>query len=326
MKRGQTRVCGLIHSRMTLKKARNPDNSDPEMHSVKSLLRHTNQLLEKLLSEVQANRITCDDHTHLIENLGNVTADLSRKISDLQQGSPRRRRLPASITSCTSNEEGRSGASTITTNNQVNSLQIESSTKRGNDQLAIETPATKRPSSAMPAKAVAPNPKKAPAFLSHSSTAESAGDSSKKIPLFQVICDLYRCGHLKGTKETLCSISLTHLTERDKYRAAMELVECVVSDAQWIELCTRGRSEQDTLVTATGIESSCIDKLREWEEAADLRKPLDNPKMARDKPYYIGLGTRVVAYKSKVGIIGHLLSKPVVSRKSSLLSFFKKPS
>ena len=74
---------------------------------------------------------------------------------------------------------------------------------------------------------------------------------------------------------------------------------------------------------AKGIESACIKKLREWEEAADLRKHLENPKMARDKTYYIGLGTRVVAYKAKVGILSHLLSKPA-SHKSSLFYLFKK--
>ena len=130
---------------------------------------------------------------------------------------------------------------------------------------------------------------------------------------------------MKRTKETLRSISLTHLSEKVKYRAAIELVECVVSDQQWIELCTPGLCDGDTIVTAEGIKLACIKRLREWEEAANLRKPLDNPNMARGKTYFIGLGTRVVAYKSKVGIVGHLLSKPPVARKLSLFFFKKQP-
>ena len=75
------------------------------------------------------------------------------------------------------------------------------------------------------------------------------------------------------------------------------------------------------MVTAQAIETACIKQLREWEEAAGIRKRLDNPKLARDKTYYIGLGTRVVAYKSRVGIDGHLSSKPTASTKS-LFSFW----
>jgi hypothetical protein len=180
--------------------------------------------------------------------------------------------------------------------NQVDLLQNASAAKGGSDQRAIETPApaTKRPGNPMPAIAVACHQKKALTFLSHSSTAELAGKSAKKTPLFQVLCDLYQHSHLKGTKEMLCSISLTHLLGREKYKAAMELVEC---------------------------QSTCIKRLREWEEAADIRKPLENPNMARGKPYFIGLGTRVVAYKSKVGTVGHLVLKPVSGK---LSSFFVK--
>ena len=302
--------------------ARNPDNLDPNMHSVKSLLVQTNRLLQRVLSEVQANRIASDGHTQTIEHLGNMTATLSHQVSNLQQGSPQRRRSPASLATSASNEGDCSGASLFIPN-QVNLLQNASAAKGGSDQLVIETPApaTKRPGSPMLAIAVAQHQKKAHTFLSHSSTAELAGKSAKKTPLFQVLCDLYHRGHLKGTKETLRSISLTHLSERDKYKAAMELVECVVSDAQWIKLCTPGQSERDTIDTAKEIQFACITRLREWEEAADLRKPLENPNMARGKPYFIGLGTRVVAYKSKVGIVGHLLSKPVSGK---LSSFFVK--
>ena len=202
----------------------------------------------------------------MIEQLGNVTATLSQQISGLQQGSPQRRWSPASRASCASKEEGCQSVASPFIPNQLDLSQNASAAKQASDQLAIETtapaPALKRPSSLMPITAVARHPKKAHIYLSHSSVAESAGDSCKKIPLSEVICDLYRCGHLKRTKETLRSISLTHLSEKAKYRAAIELVECVVSDEQWIELCTPGLCDGDTIVTAKGIKLACL--LQQW--------------------------------------------------------------
>ena len=172
--------------------ARYPDNGDPGMQSIKSLLGRTNQLLQKLLSEVQASRVVSDDHTHMIEHLENTTATLIQQIC--QQGNPQRHRPSTSIATVTSNEEGCTDASTFLQGSHSNSLQNASPAKRGRDELAIETPAsapaTKRPSSMKSASNAAP------AFLSHSCVAESAGESSMKIPLFQIIFDLYQFGLL----------------------------------------------------------------------------------------------------------------------------------
>jgi len=215
--------------------ARNPDNYDPDIHSIKTLLGQTNKLLQKVLSEVQASRITLDDHTHMIEHLGRTTATIYQTVHGLmRQESPQRRRSPGALATSVSNEEGGNAVMPMLPQNA-------SAPKRPSDHLAIgaPAPATKRRSSMKPA-AVDPDRKKAPILLTHSSVAKSAGRSSKKIPLFQIMLDLYQGGHLKGTKETLRSISLAHLSEKDKYRAAMELLECVVIDAQWIELCTLG--------------------------------------------------------------------------------------
>ena len=67
-----------------------------------------------------------------------------------------------------------------------------------------------------------------------------------------------------------------------------------------------GQEDKVLWDTAKAIELECRQNLRKWEGKEGLKKPLKNKKAARDKAYYVGLGTRVITYKSHLKIKGHL--------------------
>ena len=80
-----------------------------------------------------------------------------------------------------------------------------------------------------------------------------------------------------------------------------------------------GARRQDKVLwnTAKAIESECRTKLRQWEEDAGLKKPLKNPNAARDQAFFIGVGTRVIAYKSHLKIEVHLSERKTPANKNS---------
>jgi hypothetical protein len=66
------------------------------------------------------------------------------------------------------------------------------------------------------------------------------------------------------------------------------------------------------------VEKACTEQLRAWEEAARLREPLKNKKLARSQSFFIGIGARVIAYKKHMGIknlsTATALSMPVTAK------------
>ena len=118
---------------------------------------------------------------------------------------------------------------------EINNEKIAKVAKRMCEQLGDKTPtpATKKRCSLKRNAAAAPQQKSALSLLKNSSVAEPAGKSCASITISTVIYDLHEANLSKGAKETLRSVSLSHLGEKDKFRAALELVECVVTDEQW---------------------------------------------------------------------------------------------
>lgn len=273
----------------------NPDLFDTQHNDIRECLAQTNGLLQKLLAEVEAGRIVAEDQQHCIDHMAQTIAGVSKAVQ--QGGSPQRRRSPGVVAPSVSNEDDETA--------------IASLGKRqcGDDQLA-EAPATKRQNQQSKSR-----PKQASLVLQHSSVTEAAGQSSAKIPIERLLFSLYGCNLFFGTKDRLRSVGLNHLNEQAKYRAAMELVEFVITDEQWKELITPGRTERETMTTAKAVQKLCLTTLRQWEEAVSLKAPLANPNRARDKPYYIGIGTRVVAYKKEAGINCHLCTAMQTAKK-----------
>ena len=284
--------------------ARNPDLLDPALHGLGACLAQCNANLQKLLEVTGAAKIIAEDQQHSIDHIATTLASVSRTVQ--QQGtSPQRRRSPGSVATNVSNEDDGVAVAVLQSANDDGLVG-----KRRCDQ-AETTPAPKRHSKEPVARA----------FLQHTSLTDAAGQSSAKTPISGILDFMYRSGLLpaRAGKDRLGCINLTHLAEPAKYKAAMELVECVITDNQWNELRTPGRSQRDTLSTASAVQTLCLKKLRAWEEAAGLKAPLKNANKARDQGYYIGIGARIVAYKKHCGITGHLSAalKPAPKSASS---------
>ena len=166
-------------------------------------------------------------------------------------------------------------------------------------------------------------PKNPPVILKHSSVAEAAGQSSAKTEIANVLLDLYHAKKFHGNKDRLRSMSLSHISERSKFTATLELVECVISDDQWSELCKSGQPVRDTMATANAVQQVCMTTLLAWEVSAGLKKPQKNTNLSRSMPYYIGVGARVVAYKKALEINGALFTAPKPTSKPAAAA--KKP-
>jgi hypothetical protein len=149
---------------------------------------------------------------------------------------------------------------------------------------------------------------KVPRRSHNSSAADAARQSAKKVPISKILVDFYKAGHLKGPKSSLHSALVLHLRsetdkpEKDKLFAAMDLIEFVVSDEEWTLLCTPGQNEGDVWDTAQEVETRCMQTIRQLEEKEGLKQPLANKRRAREKSYFIGLGSRVVAYRKAIGV------------------------
>jgi hypothetical protein len=124
------------------------------------------------------------------------------------------------------------------------------------------------------------------------------------IPISEVLKKLYEANNIHGARIQLPYMAqkLSHLKEQDKLKASLELVGAVITDELWDKLCTQGLEEGEVVDLMRQIETSCLTKLRSWEEASGIGKPLINQNRARAKPFYVGLGRRVVKYKSATQI------------------------
>ena len=287
----------------------NPDLFDTNHNDIRECLAQTNRLLQQLLTKAEAGRIVAEDQQHSIDHMAQTIASVSKAVQQ-QGGSPQRRRSPGVVAPSVSNEDDETAI------RDAGMIEIASLGKRqfGDVQLA-EVPATKRQNQQSESR-----PKQASLVLKHSSVTEAAGQSSAKTPIEGLLFSLYAHNLFFGTKDRLRSVGLNHLNEQAKYRAAMELVEFVISDEQWEELCKRGRTERETMTTAKAVQMLCLKTLRQWEETVGIKAALANPKRARDKPYYIGIGARVVAYKKEAGINCHLCTAMQTAKKPALKS------
>jgi hypothetical protein len=100
-------------------------------------------------------------------------------------------------------------------------------------------------------------------------------------------------------RELLCP---NQQAEPQKFRAAMELVETVITDDQWLVLRTNELESVEFNDVCRKVQNECLSKLRNMEEAAGLRKPVADKKMTRAQPTYVGLGSRVISYKKELNI------------------------
>lgn len=274
--------------------ARNPDHLDPALHGVGACLAQCNANMQKLMEVTGAVKTLAEDQQRSIDHLGVTLASVSQAVQ--RQESPQRRRSPGIVAPSVSNDDDGTAVAEL---QQTANQSTEFVGKRRFDFDQVEADRAPKRHSKEPVSR---------AFLQHTSLADAAGQSSAKTPISDILVFMYKSGLIpaRSGKDRLGCINLTHLDESAKYKAAMELVECVISDEQWNQLRMPGRSERDTLMTASAVETLCLKELRAWEEAAGLKAPLANPKKARDQGYYIGVGARIVTYKKRLGITGHL--------------------
>jgi hypothetical protein len=238
-------------------------------------LAQNNELLQSLVSGYRALLDVVGEQQQSIDNLRAHVGFLEEQLQY-----PRRNRKKSALVVSESNEDG--------VNNSTN-----------NDYL----PAKRQATVPIPGGA-----SKVPRLSHHSSAVDAARQSAKKVPISQILVDFYKAGHLKGPKSNLRSALVPHLRsekdkpEKDKLFAAMDLFEFVVSDEEWTLLCTPGQNEGDVLDTAQEVETRCMQTIRQLEENEGLKQPLANKRRAREKSYFIGLGSRVVAYRKAIGV------------------------
>jgi hypothetical protein len=67
----------------------------------------------------------------------------------------------------------------------------------------------------------------------------------------------------------------------------------VITDKQWETFCTAGLERKAVLDTAKLVEKACMKTMRETFE----KRPTPT-KVFRQQPNYIGLGTRMMTFKS----------------------------
>jgi hypothetical protein len=87
---------------------------------------------------------------------------------------------------------------------------------------------------------------------------------------------------------------LLALNEPDKLFAALQLVEHVITDRQWETFCTADLERKAVLDTAKLVEKACMKTMRQKFEKRPPATKVSRPQ----QPYYIGLGTRMVTFKS----------------------------
>lgn len=108
-------------------------------------------------------------------------------------------------------------------------------------------------------------------------------------------------GGLKGRKDQLRTFQFPNKdAEPEKFRAAMELVESVITEEQWETLVTHHADDQVWLDTVQHVTNQCMKKIHELEVEAGLTQPMMDASKSRAKDYFIGLGSRVIKYKKKV--------------------------
>jgi len=188
---------------------------------------------------------------------------------------------------------------------KVNENAPSASLGRKNDGTATGRPVTVNSSSAPPGKKPKLNiePPNSTALLKFSAAGEAAGGgSSKGITLSSVLFNFWNEGLLKRkkNKSVLSGMRLMCLSEPDKLRFAMQLVEFVMDDEQWRALSAYELSKNDALKITNEVERLATKKLREWEREVGIVKA--DKKNDKTKGFYIGVGRRVKAYKVRQNI------------------------
>ena len=118
----------------------------------------------------------------------------------------------------------------------------------------------------------------------------------------QVLLMYYKnVGCLTGDKTRLRMLYFPNKSaEPEKFRAAMELVEAVVTDEQWNLLCmTESGNTHEFHDVCRDLQKKCLATMHSMEEAIGLKEPLTGKKAERARPCFVGLGAHVIKYKSK---------------------------
>jgi hypothetical protein len=140
----------------------------------------------------------------------------------------------------------------------------------------------------------------------------SAGET-KQFPVSQIVVDLYfpagdpnhvsAGSNFHGKQSRLLTMTYPALKEQDKLKLVMSLIEFVITENQWQQLCAKPQSEPQSKETirsiAFEIEKQCLQKMYQLEKEAGMSKA-ESFEKCRGTPFFVGLGSRVRKYLNEV--------------------------
>jgi hypothetical protein len=137
----------------------------------------------------------------------------------------------------------------------------------------------------------------------------STGET-KQIPVSQIVVDLYfPTGHqnnasagsnFHGEQSRLHTMTYPALREQDKLKLVMALIEFVITETQWQQLCARPPQPKETIrAIALEIEKQCLQRMYQLEKEAGLAKA-ESFEKCKGTPFFVGLGSRVRKYLKEV--------------------------
>jgi hypothetical protein len=291
---GQTAVEILRRRSDAIRRQFNAQNSslpDADECSTNELLVHLMKQQQEILSLLRAASVGSRDQGRTLDGLQQQVADLSSSLGGL------------SLAVHNASPPRASAVSIALGPNDSGEVDIGAPTPRT---------ATKRAAVAAP---TGEKQSKKPKTVKY-----AAGTECTRISISDLIEMMHKSDLLKGDKNRLVGVKLPHLKEEDKLRATLELVQFVMTEDQWATLTTPELSKADLASTAYQIQKSSMEKLRELLISVHAETQPAKGK-ERAKPFYIGVGSRVVKYKTVACVSS--LNQQNEKKPKGLMSFFK---
>jgi hypothetical protein len=136
----------------------------------------------------------------------------------------------------------------------------------------------------------------------------SAGET-RQYPVLQIVVDLYfptgdpnnasSGSNFHGEQRRLLTMTYPALREQDKLKLVISLIEFVITENQWQQLCTKQQSKEAIRSIAVEIENQCLQKMYQLEKEAGMSKA-ESFEKCKGAPFFVGLGSRVRRYLKEV--------------------------